>query len=217
VKRIFKKLHMYEFFLQHNLEKSNRFSADLSSIDTRDSKLNALFSECGGISIDHGLYRVHSYRSSMRWSNILNKFFPVYKGKIAPFGYDWLGRQYGIIFSVDNVIAIFDPSTVESFQLAGNLLDFHNKDLVFAKDETVSAEAFHSFSHKIAIKNLGYDQCVGYNIPLLLGGKDEFGNLEITNMEVYWQLQGQIFLQIKNLPPGTKISEIKFKPKPGEG
>jgi hypothetical protein len=35
--------------------------------------------------------------------------------------------------------------------------------------------------------------------PLSLGGADEVSNYEVTDMEVYWEINRQIFLQIRNL------------------
>ena len=34
----------------------------------------------------------------------------------------------------------------------------------------------------------GLSQCIGYRVPPKLGGKDVIGNLEVIDMEVYWEL-----------------------------
>ena len=39
---------------------------------------------------------------------------------------------------------------------------------------------------------IGLEDCVGYKIPLFLGGNDEISNLEITDMEIYWGICGQL-------------------------
>src|SRR5262249_2681166 len=122
---------------------------------------------------------------------------PGYNGGILLFGYDWFGRQYGLIRHVDNVLVMFDPSMIESFELAGDLVEFHNTDLVSDKEETVSAEAFSIASYELGITDLRNDQCVGYKVPLFLGGKDEYSNYEIIDMEVYWEIQYQLFMQVK--------------------
>ncbi|WP_425270988.1 hypothetical protein [Mucilaginibacter endophyticus] len=41
---------------------------------------------------------------------------------------------------------------------------------------------------------------------MFLGGKDEVANLEITQMEIYWELSYQIYNKTKNLPPGTLVN-----------
>ena len=55
-----------------------------------------------------------------------------------------------------------------------------------------------------------YNDCVGHKTPLFLNGSDDLGNFEISNIEVYWHIQIQIYLQIKDLPPGTKIDTVKW-------
>ena len=41
-----------------------------------------------------------------------------------------------------------------------------------------------------------YKNCVGYKVPLFLGGKDAISNYEETDMEVYWSISAQIISQI---------------------
>lgn len=45
----------------------------------------------------------------------------------------------------------------------------------------------------------------------ILGGDYTVGNFEITAMEVHFSFTGQIYEQVKDLPEGTKINEIKFE------
>lgn len=204
---------MYEFFINNNkIEFEANPSLLISASREIDVKLNALFTECGGISIGNGLYRVHSFDSSQRWNLLLNEYFPKYEGLIIPFGYDWFGRQYGIVRGLPDVIFMFDPSMIEEFQLAIDISDFHNKDLVKDKEETISESAFHEILQSLAITKLKYKECIGYKRPLFLGGKDEFTNYEVQDIEVYWQMQYQMFLQIKKLPEGTKIQGMEFRP-----
>lgn len=50
-----------------------------------------------------------------------------------------------------------------------------------------------------------FTQCVGYKRPLFLGGKDAVENLELSEVEVYWHLMGQLIRQAKGLPVGTPV------------
>jgi hypothetical protein len=203
---------MYELFLKGNSTKTNPSSVKGEGNQPGADKLSALFAECGAVSINKGLYSVHSRTSSQLWSDNIRRYFPEIKKTVLPFGYDWLGRQYGIVQGVENVIVMFDPATVEYYELAADLKDFHNKHLVDDRDGTVSEAGFTAALKKMNITELAIDKCVGYKIPFFLGGKDDYTNYEITDIEVYWELQCQIFGQIKDLPPGTKINSIKFKP-----
>lgn len=37
-----------------------------------------------------------------------------------------------------------------------------------------------------------HNQCVGYKVPLFLNGQDDIDNRELSDMEVYWGLMGQM-------------------------
>lgn len=50
-----------------------------------------------------------------------------------------------------------------------------------------------------------------FKIPPVLGGEYETANLETTDIEVHFSMLGQIWAQVSNLPPGTKIGNIEFK------
>lgn len=203
---------MYERFIKGNIVKFNPSKGNEYSSQSIGRELNTLFAECAGVSINNGLYRIHSYSSSEYWSDILQRFFAQIKKPVLPFGYDWLGRQYAVVNGIDNVLLMFDPSTIECYQISGNVVDFHNTDLVTDREETVSESSFNGALEKIKASELYVDQCIGYKVPLFLGGSDDASNYEISDMRVYWDIQYQIFEQIKNLPPGTKIDAIKFMP-----
>lgn len=52
------------------------------------------------------------------------------------------------------------------------------------------------------------NQCYGYKIPPVLGGKIEVANIEPTDIAVHQGLLSQIHEQTRNLPEGTKINKI---------
>lgn len=54
------------------------------------------------------------------------------------------------------------------------------------------------------------DQCVGQKVPLILGGSDDAANLETLSLEVWVSFAGQIYEQVKNLPPGARITGLKI-------
>jgi hypothetical protein len=55
---------------------------------------------------------------------------------------------------------------------------------------------------------LGKDQCYGYKVPPVLGGKLEAGNIEPTDIAVHQGILSQIHEQTRNLPDGTRIKKI---------
>jgi hypothetical protein len=54
-------------------------------------------------------------------------------------------------------------------------------------------------------------QCYSYKKPPILGGEIEPANFEPADLAVHFSLLGQIHRQVKDLPPGTKINQIKIK------
>jgi hypothetical protein len=39
-------------------------------------------------------------------------------------------------------------------------------------------------------------ECIGYRVPLFLGGSDTVENLEKVDLDVYWHLHGQLIQKI---------------------
>ncbi len=54
-------------------------------------------------------------------------------------------------------------------------------------------------------------QVYSLNVPAVLGGNYEFGNITPTDVRVHLSIHGQIHRQVKDLPPGTRISEVRFQ------
>lgn len=46
--------------------------------------------------------------------------------------------------------------------------------------------------------------------PLVLGGEDTLDNYEVASVKVHMSMMGQVHRQVKDLPPGASISEIKI-------
>jgi len=169
-----------------------------------------LFREFGACSVRKGIYRILDFSSSVHWAIIVETYFPPYKGKIIPFAFDWMGRQFCLHRDKPNIIFMFDPATHEDLWFKQSLVDFHNIDLVDDSESVLADGLFESVLKHLQIEKLPYNECIGYKIPLFLNGKDQIDNLERISMEVYWEFQCQLFDQIKNLPEGTKISTVKF-------
>jgi len=171
------------------------------------SELYQLFDVFGGCTFNYGLYRIHSFSSSIHWSLRIGEYFPGYVNKVYPFGFDWMGRQ----FSIDRtreLIFMFDPATMEDFVLHKTINTFHNEDL---SNNLLSSELFNSILTFNKIAELDDESCFGYDIPLFLGGKDDLENYQRQDMEVYWDITNQLYNKIKDLPKGTKIGKITLE------
>ena len=56
----------------------------------------------------------------------------------------------------------------------------------------------------------GDGQCYSFIQPPILGGQLEPDNIEVTDIYVHVSLAGQIHRQVKDMPAGTKITDIKI-------
>lgn len=169
------------------------------------------FTDFGGTSYNKGLFRLHNKSSSFFWTNLVGQFFPKYKDKICCFAYDWMGCQYGINLANENIIYLFDPAVGKVFEVEQNLLGFLNEELVDYREETLDSETFIQLLKKTKINLLPSNECFGFKKLLFLGGNDEFKNLEIYDMEVYWDINYQVYNKIQNLEEGTIINKIDLE------
>ncbi len=114
---------------------------------------------------------------------------------------DWLGRQY---LETDGVLAVFDPGSAEVRPYYYPTVD---EALAAARDELLRTDLLAEWraQHPEPLRD---GQCAGYRHPLFLGGTDSADNLEVVDLQVYWSVHGQIWRQVKDLPPGTPISGV---------
>jgi hypothetical protein len=54
-------------------------------------------------------------------------------------------------------------------------------------------------------------QCYSYKKPPILGGMIELANFQPTDLSVHFSILGQIHHQVRNLPAGSKIKDVKIQ------
>lgn len=167
---------MFTAFLKFVNDKRN-------NIESMDEFIN----KYEGKSFLNGLYRIHKSIDVAKWTEIIRKSFPKYKGKIKVFGYDWLGRNFALDLERD-VVLLFEPGTGEMLNTQVNFVDFHNKEIVEYHDACLASGFFKEWYRANNDYILEHHQCAGYKIPLFLNGKDVKENLEVADMEVYWEI-----------------------------
>jgi T6SS immunity protein Tdi1, C-terminal len=138
--------------------------------------------------------------------------WPKYRG-IRLFGYDWLGRLVGVDGrkgrpSGSEVVRL-EPGFGELVMTDGTVEDFLTRDLVEGYDDTLSTDLFDEWIAGPG-RPLQPEECVGFKKPPLIGGTDEVDNLEITSLKVFVSISGQIATQVAKMPPGAKITGVKF-------
>ena len=169
-----------------------------------------------GCTFERGLYRIHDASSGPRGLALIEECFPAYRSRATPFGFDWLGRQMALdserAESGEPLVLLFEPGSGEVFQVPATLRGFHDDELIDNTDAALLDVMFEDWSMLNESElPLSHDQCVGYKVPLFLGGRDEVHNLEVTDMAVYWSLSAQIGAQVAQAPPGTPVRGVRIE------
>ena len=137
-----------------------------------------------------GMYRFFRKEDVPKWNGIVGRAFPPAMNRVQVFAYDWQGRVFAI-FSKTNTVLILDPGTGDALNSQMDFLGFHN--VIIPKDHEfclLSAD-FKEWKHIHSI-DIAHNECVGFRVPLFLNGRDEMENLEVSDMEVYWEIMGSL-------------------------
>jgi hypothetical protein len=171
------------------------------------SEIDDLFESYGGFEFEYGLYRVHSKSNSRNWIPKIRSAFPAESEGITPFGQDWQGNQFAWRGGTKPAVLLFQIASGEAFEIADSLEVAHEDEFVDHAQEALNIGLWREWRSNGG-GNPSADICVGYRIPLFLGGKDRLDNIEMSNLDVYWEITSQLRNQTRGLPPGTKISSI---------
>ena len=79
---------MFDNFLDYFSEKAEvTYSGDM---------YHDFIMQLGGRRFRRGLFNSFSYDNVNKWTQIITEAYPEFKDRFAIFGYDWLGRCFGI-------------------------------------------------------------------------------------------------------------------------
>ncbi len=133
------------------------------------------------------------------WQWLLNGRFRVIAG--SKFG-DWfIARPDGrveLLDAMDGTLRVVAPSYQEFQRLLNTQ----------AKQEEWLLSLLVLSLHEAGVVP-GPGQCYSFRIPPALGGKATSDNVEVMDLLVWVSICGQLHQQIRDLPPGTKISGVK--------
>ncbi|MCK7612651.1 T6SS immunity protein Tdi1 domain-containing protein [Roseibium sediminicola] len=200
------------FFLHFNQDKPQvKLEAALPVTLPNAAGLQVFLQRCAGQSFNNGLYRVHDIQKTGNLTGLTSEAFPEFSDRIFCFASDWLGRQFaldsGRIEAGEPLILMLEPGTGEVLELPFTFLGFHSDCLPNEADAAL-AEDFHRDWIAAGYAAPKQSQCVGYKRPLFLGGTDDQTNLEVTDLEVYWEISAQLLRRLRGLPPGTPIGNV---------
>ncbi len=167
-------------------------------IDCSGDLYNDFVTLLGGKRFGEGLFNSFSIENVEKWTEIIDQAYPEFNGLYKAFGYDWLGRCFGIDLrkKTQGNILMFEIGTNDVLEIPCSFEKFLNEEIPLYADACLAKSFFEEWKNNTG-KELPYGRCVGYKVPLFLGGEDSVNNLEESNMEVYWGVITQIKEKIK--------------------
>lgn len=178
-----------------------------------DEDLRAVIGLLGGKTFESGLYRVYRADQLVPRTQAVSRIFDINRPRAVVFAADWLGRQFAVCDSREpgsrRTVTCVDAGGADGFDTEQTIVEFHTQALV---RQASAALAYPFFQEWMGANpsEIPPDKCVGYRIPLFLGGKDDLSNLELMEMGVYWHLCSELWDQVKDLPEGAPVGEITF-------
>jgi hypothetical protein len=197
---------MYERLSQHTNIRPHLFTAEqeqhLTSLlapPYRNSKafasLSELLARFGDALISNGAYGLLTAETAQKLTPVCLEFFPTFRGAVIVFARDWLSNLYGADFSRIQankpIVVVFDINSGEAFNTHLDIHQFHETVALDDPQMCFDVDLYQEWCQEQAPLTL-ITRCVGYTIPLALGGADDLTNMAETDLEVYWSLTGQI-------------------------
>jgi hypothetical protein len=172
------------------------------------SGVSELFSAFGGATFGEGAYRVHDPAQVARWTDLAVAAFPQLEGLVLCFASDWLGRQFAVntdrASNGQGTVVLIDLLIDDVVDTDHDLGAFHER-LLGVDPRPVLALGLYADWRAAGGAVPALSECVEYTVPLYLGGAHDLANMAITDMEVAWDISGQLLRQVRGLPEGTPI------------
>ncbi|HVX91017.1 MAG TPA: T6SS immunity protein Tdi1 domain-containing protein [Candidatus Paceibacterota bacterium] len=176
-------------------------------------ELRELFRTFGGASFNGGIYRILCSEETDKWDALISEVFPSFGGRTTCFALDWLGRLFALdparLSSGKPAVVMFEPGTGQSLEIPCNLTQFHESELITYQEQAL-AKGFYDAWQSKGGPPPSPEQCIGYKVPLFLGGSDTVDNLEVSDLDVYWTIIAQLILQVRGISRGARIATVKI-------
>jgi hypothetical protein len=178
-------------------EKFLKFFGENDIIKTSENPYKSFITSFSGRQFGDGLLTVFFNGDLKKWHANVYNAFPITQGEFVLFGHDWLGNCLGIATdgpSKGNVV-IFEIGTAEILSTGCDFQTFLNNEIPNNGNASLSSIFYREWLNKKGT-SVKYGRCIGYKIPLFMGGKDDITNLEDSDMDVYWSIISQVMAQI---------------------
>jgi hypothetical protein len=201
---------MFDLFLEHYKPDSQIIEIQSKkSISKVDKKIKVIIDQFNGFSFNRGIFRICNNTNTSLFTELAEEYFPKLKNKIKVFAFDWLGRFFALETKKVNSILLIEPGAGDALEIPSNIDNFFNSILIQNENEAL-AKSFYSEWLETNNNDLHYSDCIGYKIPLFLGGEDEVTNLETINTEVYFSICSQLWNKTRQLNKGQTINNISI-------
>jgi len=171
--------------------------------------------EFAGTTFGDGLYRVHDATSGPSALEYLQTAFPDLAPRLTPFAFDWLGTQFaldtGRVHEGQPQVMMLEPGTGQALEVPVSFESFHSETIPLSPDAALGLGFFEQWaSSDPEGLPLAFTDCVGYRIPLFLGGGDSLANLEKTDIDVYWTIAAELIRAVRELPEGAPFAGVRI-------
>lgn len=173
------------------------FFKEKDIVESSNDLYNNFLINLGGRKFGKGLFNSFSIERVQKWTEIVTEAYPEFRNKFKLFGYDWLGRCFGIDLREKTYgeILMFEIGTNDVLEIPCTFEKFLNEEIPLYSDACLAESFFREWMDKFGAE-IESGRCVGYKVPLFLGGEDIVDNLEDSDMEVYWDVLAQIKKQL---------------------
>lgn len=142
-------------------------------------------------SFGSGLFRVVDFNNLDYFKKLVKNCFNELPDDIRVIGFDWLGRMFVSSSVADEKIYMCDAGSHEILEIPLGIEKFLNDEVPEYTDELFALNFYKIYISQVGILP-SYSQCIGYRQPLFLGGADDISNIEVIDLDVYWNIMSQI-------------------------
>jgi hypothetical protein len=143
-------------------------------------------------SFGSGLFRVVDSNNLEYFKRLVQSCFSELSDDIRVIGFDWLGRIFVSSDTSDSKIYMCDAGSHEILEIPLGIKEFLNNEIPEYPDELFALDFYKEYISQGGISP-SYDQCIGYKVPLFLGGLDDLSNIEQIDFDVFWTLMTQLW------------------------
>lgn len=153
-----------------------------------------------GKQFGNGMFNVFWEKDMQQWRDNVCMAYPMIEGEIEVFGYDWLGNCFGICKNEneDEQVYLYEIGTGEILIVANSFEEFINEEIPNNTQACLAEKFYEEWLDSSGIE-VKYDKCIGYKIPLFMGGEDNINNLEENDLDVYWGVLSQIMRTMRGI------------------